>query len=105
MSIRDKRVGFVGGGNMGEALIRGLTKTGLMPVGHLIMADVRTDRLEEMKRLYGVSVAEDNLTLVRRADVDPSGREAADPRRRVGRDRPCHARKAPDLGGRRRVHQ
>ncbi len=69
MSIRDKRVGFVGGGNMGEALIRGLTKTGLMPVEHLMMADVRTDRLEEMKRLYGVSVAEDNLTLVRRSDV------------------------------------
>jgi pyrroline-5-carboxylate reductase len=69
VSVRDKRVGFVGGGNMGEALVRGLTKTGLMPVGHLLMADVRTERLEELKRLYGVIVISDNVTLVRRADV------------------------------------
>lgn len=69
MSVRDKRVGFVGGGNMGEALVRGLTKTGLMPVGHLLMADVRADRLEELKRLYGIVVIADNVTLVRRADV------------------------------------
>ena len=69
MSVRDKRVGFVGGGNMGEALVRGLTKTGLMPTGHLLMADVRADRLEELKRLYGIVVIPDNVTLVRRADV------------------------------------
>jgi pyrroline-5-carboxylate reductase len=69
VSIRDKRVGFVGGGNMGEALVRGLTKTGLMPAEHLMMADVRTERLDELKRLYGVSVASDNVTLVRQSDV------------------------------------
>jgi pyrroline-5-carboxylate reductase len=69
MSVRDKRVGFVGGGNMGEALVRGLTKTGFMPAGHLLMADVRPDRLEEMKRLYGVVVVPDNAALVRRSDV------------------------------------
>ena len=50
---------------MGEALVRGLTKTGLMPTEHLLMADVRSERLEELKRLYGV-VASDNVTLVRR---------------------------------------
>ena len=69
VSVRDKRFGFVGGGNMGEALVRGLTKTGLMPKGHLLMADVRSERLEEMKRLYGVVVTSDNVTLVRGADV------------------------------------
>jgi len=69
VSIREKRVGFVGGGNMGEALVRGLTKTGLLPAEHLMMADVRTERLDELKRLYGVSVASDNVTLVRRSDV------------------------------------
>ena len=33
------------------------------------MADVRSERLEEMKRLYGVVVTSDNVTLVRGADV------------------------------------
>jgi pyrroline-5-carboxylate reductase len=69
VSVRDKRVGFVGGGNIGEALVRGLTKTGLMPVEHLLVADVRTDRLEELRRLYGVLITADNVTLVRRSDV------------------------------------
>jgi pyrroline-5-carboxylate reductase len=69
VSIQDVRVGFVGGGNMGEALVRGLTKTGLVPGGHLLMADVRADRLEDLKRLYGIVVIPDNVTLVRQADV------------------------------------
>ena len=69
MSIQDTRVGFVGGGNMGEALVRGLTKTGLVPAAHLLMTDVRMDRLEELKRLYGVVVVLDNVSLVRQADV------------------------------------
>ena len=53
MSIADKRIGFVGVGNMGEALVRGLTKTGVAPVDHLVMTDVRADRVEELKRLMG----------------------------------------------------
>ena len=69
MAIQDTRMGVVGGGNMGEALVRGLTKTGLLPVGHLLMADVRADRLEELKGLYGIVVIPDNVTLVRQADV------------------------------------
>ncbi len=69
MSIRDKRIGFVGAGNMGEAMVRGLTKTGLMPVGHLLMTDVRGDRLEDLKRLYGIVIVPDNVTLVQRSDV------------------------------------
>jgi pyrroline-5-carboxylate reductase len=69
VAIQDTRVGFVGGGNMGEALVRGLTKTGLVRRGHLLMADVRADRLEDLKRLYGIVVIPDNVTLVRQADV------------------------------------
>jgi pyrroline-5-carboxylate reductase len=69
VSIREKRIGFLGGGNIGEALVRGLTKTGLVPAEHLLVADVRADRLDELRRLYGVLTAPDNVTLVRRADV------------------------------------
>ena len=69
MSLRDKRVGFLGGGNMGEALVRGLTKTGAVPAEHLLVTDVRGDRLEELRRLYGIQTVSDNVTLVRHADV------------------------------------
>ena len=33
MSVKGKRVGFIGGGNMGEALIKGLLGASLVPAG------------------------------------------------------------------------
>jgi pyrroline-5-carboxylate reductase len=69
VSIHGKRVGFVGGGNIGEALIRGLGKTGVLPAAALAVSDVRRERLEELGRLYGVEGLTDNSLLVRGADV------------------------------------
>lgn len=69
MSIKGKRLGFLGGGNMGEALIRGIVKTGLVPPEHLFVTDVRLERLEELFRIYGVHTLSDNALLVRRAEV------------------------------------
>jgi pyrroline-5-carboxylate reductase len=69
MSVRGKRVGFVGSGNMGEALIRGLTKTGLIPPDALVVSDVRAERLAEIRRQYGVHTTGDNVELVRGVDV------------------------------------
>jgi pyrroline-5-carboxylate reductase len=69
MSVKGKKIGFLGGGNMGEALIRGLLKTGLIPPEDLFVADVRLDRLEELARFYGIHTLSDNPLLVRRVDV------------------------------------
>ncbi len=69
MAIKGKNVGFLGGGNMGEALIRGLLKTGLIPPEAIFVADVRLERLEELSRLYGIHTLSDNPLLVRRVDV------------------------------------
>ena len=74
-------------------------KTGLMPDGHLLMADVRSERLEELKRLYGVVATSDNVTLVRRADVVILAVKPQILGARAGRDRSRHARQAPDLRG------
>ena len=54
---------------MGEALIRGLLKTGLIPPEDLFVTDVRRERLEELARLYGLHTLSDNALLVRRVDV------------------------------------
>ena len=105
VSIRDKRIGFLGGGNIGEALIRGLTKTGLVPVEHLLVADVRADRLEELRRLYGVLVAADNVTLVRRADVVILAVKPQILREVLEEIAPATPGKLLDLRGGRRVHR
>jgi pyrroline-5-carboxylate reductase len=69
VSVKGKKIGFVGGGNMGEALIRGLAKTGLIPPESIFVSDVRTDRLETLGRTYNIHTLSDNALLLRRVDV------------------------------------
>jgi len=69
MSLEGKRVGFVGGGNMGEALIRGLLGANLVPAGLLAATDVRKERTEQLAKQFGITAHDDNTRLVREADV------------------------------------
>jgi len=46
VSIKGKRVGFLGAGNMGEAMIKGLLQAGLVHAQTICATDVRADRLE-----------------------------------------------------------
>ncbi|PYM16990.1 MAG: pyrroline-5-carboxylate reductase [Candidatus Rokuibacteriota bacterium] len=69
MTLAGKRVGFIGAGNMGEALIKGLVTAGVVPAKSVLATDVRTDRLEELARAFGIEVVTDNVALVRAVDV------------------------------------
>jgi len=69
MSVKGKRVGFVGGGNMGEALIRGLLGASLVPADHIAATDVRAERHAQLARQFGITAHADNVRLVREADV------------------------------------
>jgi pyrroline-5-carboxylate reductase len=69
VSIKGLRVAFLGAGNMGEALIKGLTQTGLVPAGSITAADPRADHLEQVAKRYGIRAVADNCTLVSDADV------------------------------------
>jgi pyrroline-5-carboxylate reductase len=69
MSVKGKRLGFLGCGNMGEALVKGLVEAHVVPADAITASDARTDRLAELERQYGIRVAKDNVTLVRDADV------------------------------------
>ncbi len=69
MTIKGKKIGFLGAGNMGEALIKGLIRTGLVPPESVFATDVRLDRLKQLDKLYGIRVLPDNPTLVKQMDV------------------------------------
>jgi pyrroline-5-carboxylate reductase len=69
VSLKGRRVGFVGGGNMGEALIRGLLGTSLVPAELLAATDVRAERTAQLSRQFGITAHGDNGRLVREADV------------------------------------
>jgi pyrroline-5-carboxylate reductase len=69
MSVKGKRIGFLGCGNMGEALVKGLVQANVVPATALMVSDTRADRLADLDRRYGVRVAKDNVELVRESDV------------------------------------
>lgn len=69
MSLKGKRVGFLGGGNMGEALIRGLVGANLVPLELMAATDVRTERTIQLTKQFGIAAHDDNARLVRESDV------------------------------------
>ena len=69
MSIVDRKVGFLGAGNMGEAIIKGLLAAGLVPAGSIAATDARPERLAQVAEEYGIRAAADNRALVAESDV------------------------------------
>jgi pyrroline-5-carboxylate reductase len=69
MTIKARRVGFLGAGNMGDALIRGIVATGLVPPSALHVSDARPERLTQITKQYGIQGCPDNVALVRASDV------------------------------------
>jgi pyrroline-5-carboxylate reductase len=69
MSVKGQRIGFLGAGNMGEALIKGVLAAHLVTPDVIQITDVRADRAKDLDRRYGVRVAADNRALVRTSDI------------------------------------
>jgi len=66
--LQDKRIAFIGAGNMGEALIKGLLAGGVRPE-QLIATDVRTDRLETIRKAYRIDTLTNNREAVTKAQI------------------------------------
>ncbi len=69
MKRLDKKVGFIGAGNMGEAMINGLIKSALCEPGQIWASDLREARLRQLKDTYQIHATEDNIAVFEQADV------------------------------------
>lgn len=63
MALSDMTIGFVGGGQMAEALIRGILKAGLVPAAGILIAEPDAARLDDLKTRYGVAGVRDPESL------------------------------------------
>lgn len=63
------RLGLIGCGQMGEALLRGLLAAGLVAPESVQAADPDPERLRLMVQRYGVRAAQDNRSAAKGADV------------------------------------
>lgn len=64
-----RAIGFVGGGNMAGALIKGLLAAGLYRPEQLWASDVDAQRRNALRRRFRVGVTADNVALVRASKV------------------------------------
>lgn len=67
--LKGKRIGFVGGGNMAEALVRGLLQSGQTKASDLIASDVIDERLKLLERTFGIRTTTDNREVVSTSDL------------------------------------
>jgi len=66
--LNDSIIGFLGGGNMAEALVRGLLGGGI-PAGALVVADPLAERRTFLTERYGVTCTADNTVVAAGCDI------------------------------------
>lgn len=67
--LNSKKIGFIGSGNMGEALINGLIVSGSSAPDNIICSDIRQEQLERLEATYGIQTTMDNTAVVQQSDI------------------------------------
>ena len=62
-------IGFVGSGNMAEALIKGITTAGVYKPENVFISDIRAERLKFLAEKYNVVPLENNAGLAAKVDI------------------------------------
>lgn len=65
----NKKIGFIGSGNMGSAMIGGIISSGLCSKEQVIASDPYAPALERLATTYGIQTTTDNLAVVAFADI------------------------------------
>jgi pyrroline-5-carboxylate reductase len=65
----DNKIAFLGGGNMAEALIKGMLAAGVAKADQIFVTDISADRLAHLQGTYGITVPQDNKDAVIRAGI------------------------------------
>ncbi len=63
------KISFIGGGNMGEAMLNAILAKGLNSKEEATVSDISQSRREHLKQKYGITVTDDNRQAVSQGDV------------------------------------
>jgi pyrroline-5-carboxylate reductase len=69
MTVQNRKIGFIGAGKMGSALMQGIIKAGIVKPENLGASDVYEPFLNELKAKMGINVSTDNAVIARASDV------------------------------------
>jgi len=64
-----KNIGFIGAGNMGEAITGALINSRIFSSSNIYINDISKERLDFMNKTYGVSILRDNFKIFLQCDI------------------------------------
>ncbi len=64
-----KKLGFIGAGHMGEALLKGLITSGLYKKNQIIISDIDSERLKAISSRYDVTTTYNNKEIIKQSNV------------------------------------
>ncbi|KAF0121687.1 MAG: proC [bacterium] len=67
--LADKKIGFIGSGNMAEAIIKGVIRAGVVSPKNILSSDVSEDRRRLFSDSFGIITVPNNLELVSQAEI------------------------------------
>jgi pyrroline-5-carboxylate reductase len=67
--LKGKKIGIIGGGKMGSALIGGIISQNLIPADHITVSDALVERLQELKKQYGINITSNNNEALTASDM------------------------------------
>jgi pyrroline-5-carboxylate reductase len=67
--LKKKIIGFIGAGNMGEALVKGLLGSKKVKPAQIIVCDPLKKKLQYMSETYRIAAERSNCDVVRKADI------------------------------------
>ncbi|UCH12283.1 MAG: NAD(P)-binding domain-containing protein, partial [Candidatus Omnitrophota bacterium] len=69
MATINSKIGFIGCGNMGEALIRGLLDKRIVPKVRILASDARPARRRYIQKRYKIKVVSSNKAIAKESDI------------------------------------
>ena len=63
------KIGFIGGGKMATAIIKGIINSGLYPKENIFVSDKNLDALNSLKESFGINVTQDNSEIVKNTNI------------------------------------
>lgn len=69
LSLKNKKVGIIGAGNMGQAMIKGWLESKALSPSQISVTNRSPGKLEKLKKLYDIQVVSSNEQLVEENDI------------------------------------
>ena len=68
-ALKDKALGFIGAGNMAEAIIRGIIKNQVVLPDRILASDISDKRRAHMSKTFGIETLAENRSLIEQSNV------------------------------------